>query len=1420
MADLPPILAALLDPRTQKRAEQNLSTLSSQPGFLSHLLRLVLDASQPTTVRLSGSVYLKNIAKSRWEEEDPPLAEQDKATLRRKLVPAMLALSKSSDAPVRVQIAEAVSLIAELDFPARWPDLIDQLVTSLSTTDYEVNLGVLQTAHSIFRPWRSQVRSDKLYSEINFVLSKFMAHFLQLFRQTSSLLLTAPSPNPPSTLPKENYVLLARNMVLLVDIFYDFTCQDLPPAIEDSYDEFFGSSPGWFQAFLVWEPNQLRDDADETSPSLPAQIKTGILEVAELFVKLYPDQLQGSKAVEMLVQRVWSLVGSNKLPNTPDDILVSQALRFISTAIRSGQHKALFASKPTITSLVQHVVVPNVSLRAHELELFEDDPLEYIRLDLSLPLSGSGAGGADITTRRQAAADVLQALVGSGYEIDTTEIVGKWINQGLQIYNEDKSLDGEGWKAKDSAIYLLNAVATRGATVKLGVTSVNALIDVVKFFSDHVLQDLQAAPGTVHPILQIDAIRFLYTFRNQLTKPQLLSVLPLLSQHLACDNYVICTYAAITIDRILSMRQGNALLFSQADVHDSAPKLVDILLKKIEATGSPDKMAENDHLTKCVMRVIITARQSLTPVYENILGRLVGILGIISKNPMNPNFDHYLFESISALMRFVVAGSPKALAAFEQALFLPFTVILQQDIEQYVPYVFQILAQMLELHEPSELPSEYSSLLHVLLTPAVWQQKGSIPGLVKLLRAFLARDSARMMAAGQVAGVLAVIQQRLIPSKMNDVWGFELLQAVTIYVKPGDLAQYMKAIIMTLLTRMQSSKTDSYVYLFARFVLLTMAVNVEGLSPDYIIQIFEDIQPRLWSQILSNFINPQISKMPHKDRKLAAVGAIRMLTESKFMLQEPAILSWPATFTSVAKLFSEPQYLGRPDKESDDPYAGLTEIDYEEQTAGYQTAYSRLAASETKEVDYVRHIRNPQEFLSQQLAQFSKAHGSDNIKGLLSAADHDAKYILYFLRDWCDKKKSDTWSSHTTMATTQAISVVVPCLPPSYTKPSNFIKSSLPHPVGHRTLIPAGSAYLNYIRLSLHHNYSIDALDNQLQAEQQRRLAISNETATGEDDLGVGDEPETDELLSLDPKEWKKHDYYAVLGLSHFRHKATQEQIKIAHRKKVLKHHPDKKVSTVTQNTYTYLGIHQNTNDDAFFKCIQKAYEVLTNPEKRRQFDSVDPALLELEEDIPTASEFKAKGLNFYKTLTSIFESYSHFSRIQPVPGLGDTNSTKEDVETFYDFWYNFDSWRSFEWLDKEINEGSDSRDDKRYTEKKNKAERTRRKKEDTAKLRSLVDLTLSLDPRIKRIKQQEKDAREAKKRGMTGSGTTTPRKTKAEEEAEKKRRDEEAQKKEEAEKVARAEAKKQKQAAANAAKKARRAARAVEEVTVNGDAT
>ena len=91
------------------------------------------------------------------------------------------------------------------------------------------------------------------------------------------------------------------------------------------------------------------------------------------------------------------------------------------------------------------------------------------------------------------------------------------------------------------------------------------------------------------------------------------------------------------------------------------------------------------------------------------------------------------------------------------------------------------------------------------------------------------------------------------------------------------------------------------------------------------------------------------------------------------------------------------------------------------------------------------------------------------------------------------------------------------------------------------------------------------------------------------------------------------------------------------------------------------------------------------------------------------------------------------------------------------------------------------SRDDKRYAEKKNKSERARKKKEDNVRLRTIVDLALSTDPRIKKFKRAEKEAREAK-RNKPKSGTVTPVLTK-EEQAQKLK--EEKSQKEQAEKQA-----------------------------------
>ena len=81
------------------------------------------------------------------------------------------------------------------------------------------------------------------------------------------------------------------------------------------------------------------------------------------------------------MQAVWYLLGVHQRKGVAYDVvsdvssyiealcteipwqLVSQSLRFLSAAIRSGNYRSIFQSEETISSLVEGVVVPNVGLR-------------------------------------------------------------------------------------------------------------------------------------------------------------------------------------------------------------------------------------------------------------------------------------------------------------------------------------------------------------------------------------------------------------------------------------------------------------------------------------------------------------------------------------------------------------------------------------------------------------------------------------------------------------------------------------------------------------------------------------------------------------------------------------------------------------------------------------------------------------------------------------------------------------------------------------------------------------------------------------------------------------------------------------------------------------------------------------------------
>lgn len=215
-------------------------------------------------------------------------------------------------------------------------------------------------------------------------------------------------------------------------------------------------------------------------------------------------------------------------------------------------------------------------------------------------------------------------------------------------------------------------------------------------------------------------------------------------------------------------------------------------------------------------------------------------------------------------------------------------------------------------------------------------------------------------------------------------------------------------------------------------------------------------------------------------------------------------------------------------------------------------------------------------------------------------------------------------------------------------------------------------------------------------------------------------------LSGLNSDEWRAQDHYRVLGLGHLRMRVSAEQVRLAYRAWVLKWHPDK-----------------CRGNDHVFKCMAKSQFILSDPERRRQFDSLDPTF---DDRIP--KETLISEASFFSLLDGVFERNARFSRKQPVPALGDAASSRAEVEAFYEFWTNFDSWRSFEYQHPatEADSELENREDKRWKEKQARAAQSKAKAADNARISRLVEMAYRNDPRVLRFKAEDQNAKLAKK--------------------------------------------------------------------------
>lgn len=277
----------------------------------------------------------------------------------------------------------------------------------------------------------------------------------------------------------------------------------------------------------------------------------------------------------------------------------------------------------------------------------------------------------------------------------------------------------------------------------------------------------------------------------------------------------------------------------------------------------------------------------------------------------------------------------------------------------------------------------------------------------------------------------------------------------------------------------------------------------------------------------------------------------------------------------------------------------------------------------------------------------------------------------------------------------------------------------------------------------------------------------------------------------LNDKKKRDADYYALLGLQNERWTATEQQLRLAYRRTCLEAHPDKALAGIDDPEEK-----QRIEDK--FKTIQEAYECLSDPAKRREYDSTD----EFDDTLPTACD----PADFFKVFGPAFRRNARWSVDPKVPDVGAPDATWAEVAAFYEFWFAFKSWREIPHPDEEEVESAESREHRRWMERINAKLREKGKKEEAKRLREFVEAAWRIDPRVAAHRDQERLERERKK-----AEKEEARKQQREEEERRKAEEEtrRLQEEEEAKRQA-AEAKKQREADKKALKRERQRLRAL----------
>jgi len=243
----------------------------------------------------------------------------------------------------------------------------------------------------------------------------------------------------------------------------------------------------------------------------------------------------------------------------------------------------------------------------------------------------------------------------------------------------------------------------------------------------------------------------------------------------------------------------------------------------------------NIQAVKCLSRIVVNGQKIIGKSLPIIVNTIVDYIKKLSSNPAYPDFSHYLFEILAA----TISRAGGDLGYVEGPVFELLSYILENDVTDFIPYVFQIIGTYLLCYPEGTTPSSfYIEKYSYFIQAQLWQPQGNIPALAFLIRSYIIKlPNLIIDSIEQILGIC----QLVLPMPLSHIHAFYIIIAIFQFMPLEFSNSILPQVMQIIGSQLSNEELSKYRQAYASFMsnaafILSPDILVSALNPvkDYI----------------------------------------------------------------------------------------------------------------------------------------------------------------------------------------------------------------------------------------------------------------------------------------------------------------------------------------------------------------------------------------------------------------------------------------------------------------------------------------------------------------------------------------------------------------------------------------------------------